>query len=283
VAGVSTNSTAGLSRAVLYRAGKLRDLTAGATQSSYVWSVNNANHAVGFMAAAPPTTQAMLWDGKTATVLPTLGGDSAQAFGINASGIIAGSSTAAPGGTYQACRWDAGVVSALSADPGVSSALDINAGGQIVGANAAGHAALWNNHKETDLGTLGGDISLARTINAAGLIAGHSTSTPGSHLGDPGTHAFLWNSGAMTDLGALPEADVSYAWDINSAGVVAGTSAGAAVIWRDGAITNLNDLIPAGSGWTLLGAYGINDAGQIAGIGQRDGKQRGFRLTPVAS
>jgi len=32
-------------------------------------------------------------------------------------------------------------------------------------------------------------------------------------------------------------------------------------------MNDLNDLIPAGSGWELVTAFGINDAGQIAGTG----------------
>jgi len=45
---------------------------------------------------------------------------------------------------------------------------------------------------------------------------------------------------------------------------------------------NLNDLILAGSGWTLVDAYGINEAGQIVGWGLNpDGYQRGYLLTPI--
>jgi len=49
-----------------------------------------------------------------------------------------------------------------------------------------------------------------------------------------------------------------------------------------GALTDLNDLLPAGSGWVLRTATGINEAGQIVGEGtlrgQRDG--RAYLLTP---
>jgi hypothetical protein len=44
---------------------------------------------------------------------------------------------------------------------------------------------------------------------------------------------------------------------------------------------DLNDLIPAGSGFTLQAARGINDAGQIAGFGTFDGATHAFLLTPV--
>jgi probable HAF family extracellular repeat protein len=42
----------------------------------------------------------------------------------------------------------------------------------------------------------------------------------------------------------------------------------------------LNKLIPAGTGWVLITAYGINNAGQIVGEGTVNGKQHGFLLTP---
>jgi probable HAF family extracellular repeat protein len=38
-----------------------------------------------------------------------------------------------------------------------------------------------------------------------------------------------------------------------------------AFIWQDGVMTDLNVLIPSGSGWILRDASAINDAGEIAG------------------
>jgi hypothetical protein len=54
------------------------------------------------------------------------------------------------------------------------------------------------------------------------------------------------------------------------------------VLWENGQITDLNDRLPAGSGWVLTEAYGINDAGQIVGAGGHDGiYYRAFLLTPA--
>jgi hypothetical protein len=44
---------------------------------------------------------------------------------------------------------------------------------------------------------------------------------------------------------------------------------------------DLNNLIPANSGWVLTGAADINDAGQIVGIGFKDGQSKAFLLTPM--
>jgi probable HAF family extracellular repeat protein len=45
-------------------------------------------------------------------------------------------------------------------------------------------------------------------------------------------------------------------------------------------MTDLNNLIPAGSGWILVEATAINKAGQIAGVGTINGQTRAFLLTP---
>ena len=54
-----------------------------------------------------------------------------------------------------------------------------------------------------------------------------------------------------------------------------------AFLWEAGALTDLNTLIPAGTGWTLMSAYAINDAGQITGTGTLGGRTRAFLLNPV--
>ncbi len=45
-------------------------------------------------------------------------------------------------------------------------------------------------------------------------------------------------------------------------------------------MTDLNSLIPAGSGWVLTRATAINDAGHIVGSGVIGGQVRAFLLTP---
>jgi probable HAF family extracellular repeat protein len=50
----------------------------------------------------------------------------------------------------------------------------------------------------TDIGTLGGDYTQARAINAAGQVVGWSFPT-----GSVFYHAFLWSNGSMQDIGSL--------------------------------------------------------------------------------
>ncbi len=44
---------------------------------------------------------------------------------------------------------------------------------------------------------------------------------------------------------------------------------------------DLNDFIPSLSGWVLTSATAINDSGQILGMGNYQGQQRAYLLTPM--
>jgi uncharacterized membrane protein len=77
----------------------------------------------------------------------------------------------------------------------------------------------------------------------------------------------------------------SAALGINNAGQVvgwfeAGGARRAFVAERD-LVIDLNDQLPAGSGWVLQSASAINDKGQIAGVGLRQGQTALFRLEPL--
>ena len=85
---------------------------------------------------------------------------------------------------------------------------------------------------------------------------------------------------------ALAEGADSQAYDINTSGQVLGRAYNAsgksrALLWENGAMYELDDLIPYSSGWDLKYAYGINDVGQIVGAGQHSGQYRAFLLTPI--
>ena len=109
-----------------------------------------------------------------------------------------------------------------------------------------------------DLGTLGGNTSVAAALNAAGHVAGGSTTATGEE------HAFFWDGTTMRDLGTLG-GNFSDALALNGAGQVAGTSTTAsgdqhAFFW-DGTI--MRDLGTLGGNLSVGGA--LNDASQVAG------------------
>jgi probable HAF family extracellular repeat protein len=134
--------------------------------------------------------------------------------------------------------------------------------------------------------------STAVAINNQGWVTGNAAVPLSQPIGGiiGVDHAFLWKpssangtTGTMIDLGTLdPKAlgGLGQSWGlaINRSGVVVGlsnpTSATQqdprtdAVIWQPGsngtyALSDLNNLIPSGSGWTLFRADAINDSGQI--------------------
>jgi hypothetical protein len=47
-------------------------------------------------------------------------------------------------------------------------------------------------------------------------------------------------------------------------------------------MTDLNSLLPANSGWILSNATGINDSGQIVGVGTYNGQTQAFLLDTSA-
>lgn len=162
------------------------------------------------------------------------------------------------------------------------SASAINNSGTIVGQyrSTAGdypyaiHAARFNGSSGpvSDLGTLGNSdyVSSATAINANGRVVGYSqTPGPGGVVAGP-FHAFLRTDAGMIDLGALGALTESYANAINIHDQVVGRSGdNKAFLWRNATegMMDLNTLIPTGSGWVLHEATGINDSGQIVGLG----------------
>jgi probable HAF family extracellular repeat protein len=148
-----------------------------------------------------------------------------------------------------------------------------------------------------DLGTLDGVPGFpsgASAVNVTGQVVGWTASS--SALGN--NRAFLSRGGTMYDLGTITSVGGPYtpsqANGINTSGKVVGSagydptlSNSRAWIWiptqpngTSGQITDLNSLIPAGSGWVLTSANGINDGGQIAGVGLINGQLHAFLLTP---
>ena len=250
----------------------------------------------------PPELHAVLWSGGAVQSLGTLSGYTfSSATAINDPGEVVGYSYSypgSPGGTH-AFLWKSGALTDLGTLGGTSSqALGVDNMGQIIGSaqtsGGATHAFLWQpatatgtTGTMTDLGVLTGSVSSqANAINNNGAVVGYSTDSSNAN------HAFLWTpasangaSGAMTDLGLLAGGTSSQANALNNSGLIVGeaTVAGGggyhAVLWRNGTIIDLNTLLAPNSGWVLYDATGINDHGQIVGIGTHNGVTAAFELT----
>ena len=131
-------------------------------------------------------------------------------------------------------------------------------GPRRLAADAAASAS--PSYEIVDLGTLGGDVSQATSLNDSDAVAGWSQTTEEF---PPPSHAFLWTHGSMQDLGTLGGC-CSRADAVNLAGQVAGTSTTAsgewhAFLWTAG---QMQDLGPA---FHDPGAFVyLNDAGEVA-------------------
>jgi probable HAF family extracellular repeat protein len=234
--------------------------------------------------------------------LGSLGGGSSIACDINDQGWVTGESWNAADEAHAFIWTSAGMrdIGTLGGDYGVGRS--INDRGQVAGESRVGAGQTTRAFRFTegegikDLGTLeGGTNSRAYGINNCGQVVGESDTGPilsSSHrLGrfPPlfGTRAFMWTEGeGMLDLGHLG-GGTSGARAISNNGVVVGSSdlmngTGHAFYWtRAEAMIDLNTLLPLNSGWTLTEANGVNDRGQITGVGLHNGVSRAFRLGPM--
>lgn len=287
VAGFSSLSPGSTTpHAFLYSGGHIQDLGTLGGAESRAYDINTSGQIVGYSQPGPTffPRRAFRYSGGVMQDIGTLGGEESYAFGISDSGMIVGASQLSGGSGPHAFLYNAGTFTDLGTFGGLTSqANDINNAGQVVGeasiSNGNIHAFLYNGGAKQDLGTLGGADSYAYGINDSGQIVGGAANDPGFTR----FHAFLYSGGSMQDLGTLGGLE-SIAHHINNAGKIVGYAAIASGEHRaflyDGTMNNLNTLIPAGTGWVLIEAFGINETGQITGNGTVNGQPHLFLLTP---
>jgi probable HAF family extracellular repeat protein len=284
--------------------------------SAVGYKINNSGTVAGWAQTASGDQHSFVANGGGIQDLSPLLGSDAVASGINASGVVVGTSYV--NGQAHGTIWTASGSTDLGA--GIF-ATGVNDAGVIIGGN--GHAFLFSNGAYQDLGVLqAGGWSSASGINQSGAVVGDASVGSGFHgfkwttaagmlpVGDLGganshasgvnnagavvgtatlasgyEHAFLAIGAGVTDLGTLGGGS-SYAYSINDSGTVVGYSWLAsgqdphAFVYANGIMLDLNSLLSSGSGWELTEAYGINDAGQITGSGLFHGQVSAFRLDP---
>jgi probable HAF family extracellular repeat protein len=243
VVGHSSSSTSDASHAFITgpNGGGMRDLGIPADYS-YARGINDAGQVAGSSHTANYTSHNAFItgaNGEGITILGTLGGTLTLPSDINSEGQVAGYSFIRGGPpTYEGPYH-----------------------GFITGANGTGMI---------DLGTLGGENSVAGGINDAGQVVGYSETANGQY------HAFITGPDGvgMRDLG-IP-ADYSYARAINDEGQVVGLSRmsgdsgidHAFVTGPDGhGMTDLNSLVNLPDGVVLTEAWDINNVGQVIAVG----------------
>jgi len=204
-----------------------------------------------------------------------------QPVGLNNADVLVG--TDRQGSTPQAAIYANGKVTDLGA---VSSSLNatfgglINDGGTVVVSAQSSSSPVspnytytWSNGTWTNIGSLGNNTyqyTQANAINKTGEIVGYSAPTYTPTISDQ--QAFAYLDGTMSALGTLggtySEAQaVNDSGDIVGFSILAGDDRDTAFLYENGAMIDLNTLLPAGSPWYLTDAIGIDDAGQILALG----------------
>lgn len=250
---------------------------------------------------------------------PLLSGNtvSSHAYDINDQGVVVGRARPDGSDKYRGFVFDSTDNSVIWIQPGKNPAHQtfayaVNKNRQVVGQIGTGtgtqvdwgplKAFHWSENAGLERLFNDDTLSTASDINDSGVIVGvfllnpqgpgafirqpdGSLIFPGTGFGADG-EAFsanaINNQDEVVGTGLRPawfdgqEPDAyEYAW-IFDRYRYSGDAAGA----QSGSYEDLNTLIPLDSGWQLIEAWDINNAGQIVGWGRRDGAPRPFLLIP---
>jgi hypothetical protein len=263
VAGNTINSSGGA--AFLWTNGTLTTLS-GIGGNPMITGLNNSDQVVGDANPASGTNRSFIWINGVSTPLPL------APVAINDAGQIAGE------GNNGASVFENGTVIALDPNASYSFAEGISGNGLVAGyapgsSSVAGSADPWVWNPATGQATdLGGGGAEALGVNNSGQATGFDG------IDNANFQAFFFSNGVFQDIGQ------SQGNAINNAGVVVGQNGADAFVYSNGVATDLNTLIPAGSGLTLNNAVAINNSGQIlVQATDASGTQHAVLLTPAAS
>jgi len=285
-----TDSRFSVNAPALWVDGAVTDLASLDGWGSAEW-VNASNVASGYV-ETDSGFHAAVWSstGVLTDIGAVVGGDFNTANAINDNGdctiddLYDGKAYLSPGCT------GSGLVDLGSLGKGNTSAIAINANGQVAGAsNAKGgqRAYLYTNGQMKNLGVLTGYVrSDARGLNGKGHVVGRCADADDKSIG------YYWNGTKMLSVGTLGGKH-SFAYGINYFDVIVGSAQNKQEIWRPfildkgtkgSKMIDLTTMIDSsGAGWSLVSALGINNAGQIIvqGVVAGDNALRTAILTPL--
>ncbi|MDB6019522.1 MAG: extracellular repeat protein family [Pedosphaera sp.] len=227
----------------------------------------------------------------SATDLLTLNGadGASYGYGINNAGAVVGSSY--PGQCFiwapSSPHATTGVMTSFGNSSSSGVAFAVNDASQVAGSIGVGFYGYPLRHAGSGAyatndvigpGPSGQTQDYSGTgyaINAVGHVAGEAV-FPGA-----GIRPFLFTGGGNL-IDFAPAGGGGHAYGINNADQVVGTYNSTTFLYSNGTNYNLANLIDPSAGWSqLTAAYAINQSGQIAGVGARNGVLTSFLMTPV--
>lgn len=245
------------------------------------WDINNQGQVVGDVTSPEGERYGFIWSGTDEETRAVAGGQATRirsAFGINNKGQVVGLAEA-EGMPDRAFVWsrEEGMTLLPSLQTGFDCfATRITDAGQVVGKSSnsskAWMAVLWDGGQNLfSLCPRYRSCAPMLAINQRGQIVGFDQPWPDG-LPPLVLRFRIFLTGSNLASGLIPAVDRLSGYD-------AETNRG--FFWEDGEYHTLLDLIPSESGWSFLSPSDINESGQIAGIGVKDGNTRTFLMTPI--
>jgi probable HAF family extracellular repeat protein len=175
----------------------------------------------------------------------------------------------------------------LPASDPITNATTLNELNQVTGGSGEFtfpeipyRAFSWTRGVMRDLGDNGATPNVGNGINNLGQVTGFSSVLTG---GPHDRIAFIYTNGRLQDIDGRPPTVDRYSEGrrINNRGHVVGESDHLrGFVYRGRRMQSLNALVDPRPGWDLT-PVDINDAGQIAAIGYRNGQMYAVRLDPI--
>lgn len=288
VVGIATGGTGPYCQGFLWQNGSMQGLGVLGGDYSVAAAINNGGSVVGWSTLAAQgggysyNTHAFLWQNGSMTDLGTLpGGASSDASAINDAGTIVGSSDSAPADLYadqifHPVLWQGGKIQDLGTLGGPSGVgYGINTAGQIVGVANTGTV---NTQQPPTYPVWWGVVNPGGVVAAAGGSGGAATGSTSTSTGTtppaPTVDPILVGAGASSIQNRGAKRSGAKTRGIGDAYIAH------AFVWTNGQMSDLNNLVPANSGWVLNVATGINDAGAVVGYGSLNGRTHAFLLSP---
>lgn len=261
---------------------------------SIAFDINNKGQIAGGSAAVAPNVSAgWIWEsGKfTPIKIPDLPFQTLymNVEGINESGEIVGIAYGSAGGEVRYFRRSfegsyATITTERSGGSPVPKRTDINEVGNIVYSpadpNGMNSPRIWRRNGEIVSLLPANDASSRPAITEDDFVVGNSYFNETSS-----GKAAYWEPGKSREQLFPTSTEPSTVTDTNNGRLIVGYRGFGAtsipfIVKPGQPSVSLNDRIPANTEWVLLRANGINQKGQIVGVGRRQGQLRGFVLSP---